>query len=129
VAVVTGPNRRLRRSQLAQIIRNVIVETCDTYGEEDYGEGVYGDCSGAIVNNDSGSGTLALSGTRIESFTHSGSGAGTVPLSGARTEGQAHSGPPVPSVGRIPLSGSGTDEYLPPGIGVMITRPSLGAGV
>lgn len=82
-----------------------------------------------VVYNDSGSGTFSLSGTRIESLAHSGSGAGSVPLSGARTESQAHSGPPVPSVGRIPLTGSATDEYLPPGgVGNPYTRPTMGAG-
>jgi hypothetical protein len=42
--------------------------------------------------NDSGTGTITLSGTGVESQTHSSSSAGTITLSGTRTESQTQTG-------------------------------------
>lgn len=58
------------------------------------------------VFNDSGSGTITLSGTGTESQSHTASGAGTLTLSGTFTQSQTHTGS---GAGTITLSGSGTE--------------------
>lgn len=63
--------------------------------------------STSIVFNDSGSGTITLSGTGTESASFADSGTGTITLSGTRTESQAHS---APGSGTITLSGTGTQS-------------------
>lgn len=63
--------------------------------------------SGGTVFNDSGAGTITLSGTGTESQTHTSSAAGTVTLSGARTESQSHTGS---GTGTITLSGTRTES-------------------
>jgi len=59
-------------------------------------------------------GTITLSGTRTESATLAGSGTGTITLSGARAESQTHTSS---AAGTVTLTGSGFDEYIPPGAG------------
>lgn len=62
-----------------------------------------------VVFNDSGTGTITLSGSGTESHTHSNTASGSVTLSGTGTQSHTHSGS---GSGTITLSGTGTQSAV-----------------
>ena len=80
--------------------------------------------------NDSGTGTIPLSGTRTETCSFTAAGTGTIPLTGTRTESNSHAVSSATAAGTIPLSGTATEEYLPPIIpgATRSRRPQMGMG-
>lgn len=68
-----------------------------------------GNVVGATIYNDSGSGTLVLSGVASESQSHSISASGTLTLSGTKSESQSHS---KTAAGTLTLSGTRTESLV-----------------
>jgi hypothetical protein len=71
-------------------------------------QAIYKGASSGSTFNDSGSGTITLSGSSTESLSAADSGSGTITLSGTSTE--SHSVTDAGS-GTIVLSGTGVDQY------------------
>lgn len=67
-----------------------------------------GDLASGVTYNDSGSGTLTLSGSRTESASRDGSGTGTLTFSGSGSESATHT---ASASGSIVLSGTASESY------------------
>lgn len=91
--------------------------------------------------NDSGTGTITLTGSRTESHTHTNTATGTLTFTGTRTESASFADARTGTLtltgtrtetassadartGTITLSGSGVEDYAPPGGAPVTTYPA-----
>lgn len=81
--------------------------------------------SSGTTYNDSGSGTLALTGSGSQSYSHTATAAGTITFTGTGSQTYSHT---ATAAGTITFSGTGVENYQPPSVGTTRTLPLLGVG-